>query len=264
MKPLISIIIPCYNSEETLEQTLKSVFNQNYDEWEAIMVNDGSPDNLETIALKWVGKDSRFKYYKKENGGLGSARNYGVEKALGTYILPLDSDNMIRPDFVLKAINIMDAQKKLGVVYGDVMCFGDKNERWYVGEFSLFKMLNHNFIDACAVIRKKLFDEVGDYDENLPYQGHEDWDFWLRVLKTGYKFYYLNEVTFDYRVSESSMIKSFSHDMMQENINYIKQKHYDLYVKAYHLLLNENEYLKRELSAPLIKKVINRLKKIVA
>ena len=67
MQPKVSIIIPCYNSESTLNETLQSVFDQKYEAWEAIMVNDGSPDNLETIALNWVEKDDRFKYYKKTN-----------------------------------------------------------------------------------------------------------------------------------------------------------------------------------------------------
>lgn len=80
MSTKLSIIIPCYNSESTLETTLKSVLNQEFQEWEAIMVNDGSPDNLEAIALKYVQKDTRFIYFKKENGGLGSARNYGIKK----------------------------------------------------------------------------------------------------------------------------------------------------------------------------------------
>ena len=68
---VISIIIPSYNTEQTLEETCISVINQEYQNWEAIIVNDGSPDNLEEIALEWVKRDSRFKYFKKENGGLG-------------------------------------------------------------------------------------------------------------------------------------------------------------------------------------------------
>ena len=67
MKPLLSIVIPCYKSEFTLQETLESVVNQDFDSWEALIINDGSPDNLETIALKWVQKDTRFKYFKKEN-----------------------------------------------------------------------------------------------------------------------------------------------------------------------------------------------------
>lgn len=256
----VSIIIPCYNSQQTLEDTLQSVLKQNFEQWEAIIVNDGSTDGTETIALKWVKKDNRFRYYKKNNGGLGSARNHALEKALGTYILPLDSDNKIRPDFLLEAIDVFKSNSNIGVVYGDAMFFGDKNHRWEVGDFDKNKMLNHNYIDACAVVRKTIYDDIGGYEVALPYQGHEDWDFWLRVMKTNYKFHYLKKVSFDYRVSHASMIKSFSDEMMQENINYIKQKHYDLYVGAYQRLLHENTRLKQELAVPILKKVLNKMK----
>ena len=78
MKPILSIIIPCYNSESTLAETLISVVNQEYEHWEAIIVNDGSPDNVEAIALKWIEKEARFRYFKKSKVGLGSAWNIGI------------------------------------------------------------------------------------------------------------------------------------------------------------------------------------------
>ncbi|WP_052417932.1 glycosyltransferase family 2 protein [Jejuia pallidilutea] len=118
MKPILSIVIPCYNSESTLEGTLESVLHQDFQDWEAIIVNDGSPDNVETIALTWLEKDERFKYYKKQNGGLGSARNYGISKAKGEFILPLDSDNQVKEDYALKAISVFTEKRNVGVVYG--------------------------------------------------------------------------------------------------------------------------------------------------
>ncbi|WP_250434150.1 glycosyltransferase family 2 protein [Hanstruepera flava] len=261
MNPKLSIVIPCYNSESTLEDTLRSVFDQDFQQWEAIIVNDGSPDNLESIALSWVKKDSRFKYFKKDNGGLGSARNYGIEKARGQFILPLDSDNKVRPDFVGASINVMYHNEKVAVVYGDAMFFGDKNELWDVGFFDKYRMLQHNYIDACAVIRKSVYESIGGYDENLPHQGHEDWDFWLRVIKSDFTFYYLKQITFDYRVSSNSMIKTFDNDMMQENINYIKKKHYDLYVKEFSKLLNENKVLREKLSSTFFETLKKYLKR---
>ncbi|GGG53152.1 glycosyltransferase family 2 protein [Bizionia arctica] len=262
MNSILSIIIPCFNSEATLEATLYSVLNQNYNDWEAIIVNDGSPDNLETIALNWTKKDERFKYYKKNNGGLGSARNFGIEKATGSYILPLDSDNKVRPEFAKEAVAIMDAQKEVGVVYGNSMYFGEKDGLWNVGAFDEYKILRSNYIDACAVVRKSLFDSIGGYEEDLPHQGHEDWDFWLSVMKTEYRFHYLKEVTFDYRVSNNSMIKSFDKEMLEKNINFIKRKHYELYLKAYPNLFNENTRLKKQLSVSIEKVIINKMKRI--
>ena len=86
---LISIIVPCYNQAQYLDECLQSVLDQTYHNWECIIVNDGSPDNTEEFANKWTAKDSRFKYLLKTNGGLSSARNAGIETANGEWILSI-------------------------------------------------------------------------------------------------------------------------------------------------------------------------------
>lgn len=247
MEPELSIVIPCFNSEETLAETLVSVINQNFENWEAIIVNDGSTDNTEKIALEWVKKDKRFKYFYKENEGLGKTRNFGIRKAKGDYVLPLDSDNLVRKNFAQEALQIFKDQPNCGIVYGNAQLFGAEEGVWKVGKFNKFRMLKHNYIDACAIIRKSLFDELGGYEEDLPYQGHEDWDFWLKVIPTKYEFFYLEEITFDYRVTNSSMIKSFSEDMLRENIRYIKTKHFDLFLESYNELFSENKKLRKKI-----------------
>jgi glycosyltransferase involved in cell wall biosynthesis len=233
MKPSLSIIIPCYNSENTMEETLVSVVEQDFQNWEAIMVNDGSPDNLERIALQWVLKDARFKYFKKENGGLGTARNFGIAKAEGSYILPLDSDNKIGKHFATKAISILDKNDSLDVVHGDALYFGEQKGRWKVPPFQLDKMLIKNYIDACAIYRKSSVESVGCYDTEMPYQGNEDWDLWLALGSNKANFHYLNEITFDYRVEGTSMIRSFSTEMFDANKAYIVKKYHHLYFTEY-------------------------------
>ena len=263
MDLLLSIIIPCYNSEATLEETLDSVLQQDYDNWEALIINDGSPDQLESIALKWVEKDPRFKYYKKENGGLGKARNYAINKAQGEILLPLDSDNKIRPSYVSNNISKFLENPDIGVIYGNAEYFGEKSGVWYVGEFDTYRMLNHNYIDACALIRKSTIDEVGLFEENLPYQGHEDWDLWLKIMASKYNFLFVDEIAFDYRVSNNSMIKSFDDKMLKKNIDFIEKKHYKQYVEAMRILRIENKKLKKDLNNTLIIKVKRKLKKIL-
>jgi glycosyltransferase involved in cell wall biosynthesis len=237
--PILSIIIPCYNTELTLNETLESVLNQNFEDWEAIIINDGSPDKVEKVALNWVKKDSRFIYYKKENGGLGSARNFGIKKAKGEFILPLDSDNKIKPNFANKALEILKINQSVGVVYGDAEYFGSKSGIWKVGQFNEYKLLVSNYIDACAIIRKSLFFQLDFYDEKLPYQGHEDWEFWIRVVDSEYDFYYLNEVAYEYRVTQNSMIRKFDSNMLKINIDYIKRKHFDIYMKYFNKLYSD-------------------------
>ncbi len=257
---LISVIIPCYNSEHTLEDTLSSLKVQDFDSWEAIIVNDGSTDNSEAIALKFVKHDAHFKYFKKPNGGLGSARNFGIAKALGQYILPLDADNTIRPQFAKQALLVFQKDSGLGVVYGDAMYFGEKQGIWKVGGFDKFRLLRKNYIDACAIIKKEVFDNLGGYDVNMPHQGNEDWDLWLRVLNSKYKFHYLDEITFDYRVVKNSMIRSFDKKMFEDNRFYIKNKNKELYFETYNDLYNEFNKLRIRKNASIFRKFLRQIK----
>lgn len=229
MNSIISIIIPCYNSQLTLEATLESVVKQDFQDWEAIIVNDGSTDSTEEIALKWVQEDKRFKYFAKQNEGLGKTRNFGIHKASGIYILPLDSDNLLEKDFIQNGLQIFENNSNIGVVHGYAKYFGDRQGLWKIEDFNLQKMLVHNYIDACAIYKKELWEKVGGYDENMPFQGHEDWDFWLALGNLNTTFYNLHKITFKYFVSNGSMIRSFTNDMVLLNQDYIVKKYSKLY-----------------------------------
>ena len=98
MNNKISIIVPCYNQAQYLDECLQSVLEQTYENWECIIVNDGSPDDTEVVAKKWLEKDNRFQYLYKKNGGLSSARNAGIKQAKGVYIQLLDSDDLLQKD----------------------------------------------------------------------------------------------------------------------------------------------------------------------
>jgi len=233
MSIIISIIVPCFNSKATLAATLESVLKQNYQNWEAIIVNDGSIDETEEIALNWSNKDNRFKYYSKHNEGLGKTRNFAIKKACGTFILPLDSDNQLEENFVLDAVSVFENNNDIGVVYGHAQYFGKKNGIWKVEEYKLEHILVENYIDACAVFKKVLWEEVGGYDENMPFQGHEDWELWIAFGTINVPFYHLNKITFKYYVSENSMIRSFSKAMTESNKDYVVKK----YSKLYHYQL---------------------------
>ena len=92
---LISIIVPIYNVENYLRMCLDSIQNQTYQNFECLLINDGSPDNSAEICREYVAKDARFRYFEKENGGLSSARNYGIERAEGSFITFVDSDDWL-------------------------------------------------------------------------------------------------------------------------------------------------------------------------
>lgn len=233
MNIVLSIIIPCYNSESTLLSTLESVLSQDFQDWEAIIVNDGSTDATENIALNFVKKDDRFKYFTKQNEGLGKTRNYGIARSKGLYILPLDSDNQLIKDFTQEAITVFEKNPDIGVVYGDAEYFGENTGLWKVAEYDFKKILVGNYIDACAIYRKKLWVAVGGYDEKMPFQGHEDWEFWVALGTLNVEFRHLNKITFRYYVYKYSMIRSFTDEMVFLNQDYIVKKYSNEYYRYY-------------------------------
>ena len=115
MNPLISVIVPCYNQAQYLDECLQSVLDQTYQNWECIIVNDGSPDHTEEVANKWLEKDPRFRYIDKENGGLSSARNAGLKEAKGEWIQFLDCDDKINT-ISFELLTKIIAEKKVEII----------------------------------------------------------------------------------------------------------------------------------------------------
>lgn len=228
-KPLISIIVPCYNQAEYLDECLQSVLNQTYSNWECIIVNDGSPDDTEKVAMKWTVKDNRFKYLKKENGGLSSARNAGIKIAKGEWILPLDCDDKIGYQYLELAQKEFSDEK--GIIYAKAEFFGSVNSDWNLPDFELSKIYLNNYIYCSAFFKKSDWNLIGGFDQNLR-QGREDWEFWINLLSTTKKnVKRINYVGFYYRRKEESMdtVINSNSDIMFNAELYIYNKHAILY-----------------------------------
>ena len=105
---LISIIIPIYNGDKYIRRCLESILSQSYDNYEVLMINDGSTDDTETICRSYSKRDSRFKYYKKANGGVSSARNFALKKCKGKYISFIDADDYISSIFLEQAVFLLE------------------------------------------------------------------------------------------------------------------------------------------------------------
>ncbi|MBV6485344.1 MAG: Hyaluronan synthase [Flavobacteriales bacterium] len=204
--PKLSIIIPCFNMGAYLQETLDSVTAYPHsDVYEIIIVNDGSTD-LQTLELLKKLEQQGIFVLNQKNLGLAKARNNGIKLAKGAYILPLDADNKIRHNYISESIKLFEKEASIDVVYGNRQNFEENNELVEVPDFDFPLLCNKNYIDACAVFRKSIWEKVNGYDENMPIMGYEDWDFWLRIALQGAKFYHIDEVTFDYRVRINSMI----------------------------------------------------------
>ena len=108
---LISIIVPIYNVEKYLRQCLDSIQNQTYQNFECLLINDGSPDNSADICREYVEKDSRFRYFEKENGGLSDARNHGIRQSKGSYLTFVDSDDWLENDALQLLYGALEKRK---------------------------------------------------------------------------------------------------------------------------------------------------------
>jgi glycosyltransferase involved in cell wall biosynthesis len=209
----ISIVIPCYDQGAMLREALASIEQvRNANLFEVIIVDDGSTEVETTTILRQLG-EAGYLVLPQPNRGVGAARNAGIRLAKGEFILPLDSDNRLRDVYLNEGASLLKENPSAGVVYTDAEYFGERSGRCSVPEFDLLSLLQMNFIDACALYRRKLWEEIGGYDEKMPVMGVEDWDFWLRLACHGATFVHLSKIGFDYRVrTDSMMVKAIGFD----------------------------------------------------
>ena len=236
MNPLVSIIVPCYNQAHFLKDSLQSVLQQSYVHWECIIVNDGSPDNTSVVAKEWCGQDLRFQLVEQTNGGLSSARNAGIRVAKGDFILPLDADDMLDADYLIKTVPVLEQNRELGIVSCYTRFF--KNtiaDSFYElkpqGDRTIYLHYVNQLI-ATSLYRKECWSAVGGYDETMK-KGFEDWEFWLNVTKQGWNFKILPEFLFYYRKAQQSMLTQTIKSDAEDVKRYIFTKHKELYIKDF-------------------------------
>lgn len=224
MNPLISVIVPCYNQAQYLDECLQSVYDQTYPNWECIIVNDGSPDHTEKVAQRWLEKDSRFRYVYKENGGLSSARNAGIGVAKGEWILPLDADDKIGSKYL--ALAEREFINNPTVVYCKAEFFGNVQKPWSIKYQNYESLKLYNQIFCSAFFKVSDWRISSGYDECMNL-GREDWDFWLSILDENSLVVQLDYLGFYYRRKEDSMDLTINQDeILLNNVeNYIYKKH---------------------------------------
>ena len=244
MIPLVSVIVPIYNSEEFITETIESIINQSYKNLEIILINDGSTDNSKQICRKYLAKDSRIIYIEKENGGVVAARNDGIAKATGEYILPVDSDDIIEKTYIEKAVDIITKNDKIGIVYCKAEFIGAKTGYWDLPEFTIANILKDNCIFATALFKRTDWIKVGGYKEYVK-NSTEDYDFWLSLIENGSKVYRIPEILFKYRIRENSRSTKAQYDKAA-----IIKFHKQLYQDNFRLLERGDlkKYIKNELN----------------
>lgn len=239
----VSVIVPCYNQGEFLQECLESVFASTYSDWECIIVNDGSFDNTETVAEVFVNKDGRFKYIYQNNQGVSAARNNGILASHGDLILPLDGDDKISPYYMEKAIKVFENAPDTKLVYCLCEKFGRKKGLYKLPDYHYNSLIWGNLIFCSAFYKREDFDKTMGYNVNMK-NGLEDWDFWLSLLDSAAKVYRINEVLFYYRSKADSRghgsVKHMDDLLIQVYKNH--KELYEPYVER--MIINHNNLLR--------------------
>jgi glycosyltransferase involved in cell wall biosynthesis len=232
VSPKVSVIVPAYNICSYIKDALVSLERQSFQDFEVVIVDDGSYDGTAAVVEAYIEGDSRFKLLQKQNGGLSSARNYGIHNACGEYIALLDGDDVYHPDKLANHVARLDCAPEVGVVYSASRAVRDDGSPTFVylsgkpvHSDPLLALLCKNFVGhgSNAVFRRCLCDEVGEFDQGL--RSCEDLDFWLRVAGTQrWRFYREPRVLCYYRVRPSGL--SFNVAQMQHSCEQVIQRAY--------------------------------------
>ncbi|MEX8548566.1 MAG: glycosyltransferase family 2 protein [Mucilaginibacter sp.] len=200
--PLVSVIVPCYNYGSFLSDALDSVLSQTYDNWECILVNDGSTDDTEYIGKSYEKQDQRFKYIYQKNAGHSAARNKGLLTSKGKYIQFLDADDMLEKEKFRLQVPLMELDGNIDLVYSDILGFTNTDPDRKLtpvnfftqplvsgrGETIITNLLPTNFfLPGCVIMKRAIYEKIGNMK---PSYGFEDWEYFYRMAFEGFSFYH--------------------------------------------------------------------------
>lgn len=234
-EPLISVIIPCYNNERVIIEAIESVEKQTYSNVEMIVVDDGSTDQTAEVVRNYSRGKSNIKFFSKPNGGPASTRNYGFDRSSGQFIVFLDGDDRLHPDFIKEHFEIFRKHIHLSLVYSNAEFFEGKTGPWHIIDYNSDEFLISNAIPIFAMVSAAAFERAGKFDEQL--KGLEDWELWIRILTKNSHVYKIKKPLYYYRkrIEQNSLTDhaDFHVDSVQY-YHYIYNKHLDAY-RARHL-----------------------------
>ncbi len=246
-QPKVSFIIPYFNAGLTIDETISSIQNQSYKNYDIWLINDGSTDAFSIKKLEELKHIEKLTLLHIPNSGPGIARNIAIEKTDAEFIFPLDSDDRIKKNAIIESLEEFENESSLGVVFGNGEFFGESNgikRQMLPDEWSFFII---NPIANAALIKKEIFGDIGYYDENLSRPGLEDWELWIRVFFSKWKMKHINKVYFEIRVQKSSRTYREANKNLDEIYKYVYSKHAKLLFDTYKTLYYRNRQLNSSL-----------------
>lgn len=204
--PAVSVVIPCYNYAHYLPDALQSVLTQTFQNFEIIIVNDGSADNTVAVAQRLISAHPNYsiKLINQQNSGHPAcSRNAGIAKSRGTYILPLDADDKLHPLFLEKMVQTLADYPLISIVYCDTIQFDGLDGAFSNPDWNPETLRFSNFLNYCSLYPKSLWEQLGGYKPC----GFEDWEFWLNAVEHGYQGIRVPMCLFYYRTKKGGRLE---------------------------------------------------------
>ncbi len=257
MNDLISVIVPVYNVEKYLNRCVESIVNQSYKNIEIILINDGSTDNSRKICDSWSEKDSRIKVIHKKNGGVSSARNTGLDAAMGKYICFVDSDDFVKPEMVAQVYNAMvDTDSEIGFCRqsGDAIDLLDGEVKTFSDAFDLY--LSDDLCHPAVIGKMYVKNVIDDLRFDTQLRIGEDYVFNAFAFKKAKKSVAVNKALYYYENRVDSAVHQLNKDMFERYKNtkfflesgILNRHQYEILIKkyAYELVCIAREILKSD------------------
>ncbi len=199
----VSVIVPCYNLGEFLDEAVASVHAQTFRDVELVVVDDGSNEPRTQAVLERIAAAGTT-VIRSANRGLPAARNLGIERTTGEYICCLDADDALAPTCLAESIQVFDTDPDIAFVSHWFDTFGDESWSWRPTRCDLAMLLDINTVNGAALVRRSIVTQVGGFDESMR-DGCEDWEFWIRVTSAGHRGAIVPRVLYHYRRRKESM-----------------------------------------------------------
>jgi glycosyltransferase involved in cell wall biosynthesis len=227
MAPRVSVLMPCFNHGDYIDEAIGSVQDQTFQDFELIVVDDGSTDAATIQKIQGLSV-AQGTVLRTHNRGLPAARNLAASHAAGEFFCALDADDRLAPTWFEKAVAALDADPAIAFVSHWLETFGDERWTWTPERCDLPALLARNTVNGAALVRRSAFDAVGGYDESMR-EGCEDWDFWLRLVEHGCRGAIIPEVLFYYRRRADSMSRVMLDRMQRRPVEALIFRHRDQY-----------------------------------
>jgi glycosyltransferase involved in cell wall biosynthesis len=203
-QPRVSVIVPCYDLGQYLDEAVDSVLAQTFQDLEIVIVDDGSTDAITVERLAQYNRP-KTRVLRMAHAGLAAARNTGIAHTTGTYLCALDADDRLEPSYLAKAVEVLDRDPSVTFVSAWLRTFGDEQWDWTPERCDVPTLLWENTVLTAAIVRRDAVAAIGGYDTAMPRQGDEDWDLWLTLVERGHRGVILPEILFNYRRRRGSM-----------------------------------------------------------